>query len=223
MVHTIGIMYSSSISSKGMSTLSGGMMQPSVSFGFGSYNFSKGELGYLGKKGNSTFENIGYFMGAITNASDIYRYATFGRLSQQQKVDKLKRMYGDSDNNNIIYDNEKGTGKDGVYCPTNDQIMMRDGGLNKGIAWAKSTYEHEWIHRIDNIHNNMDFFSKSNHPFLDSRAYYWELMNSKNNRINYNQFIKITNQYIKSATAAGVPISRIPNYTLGMWIRSMWF
>jgi len=71
MANTMGIMYSSSYYSMGMSAMSGGMMQPSISFGVASYNFVTGEWGYLGKKNNTALENIGYFFGAMANLSDV--------------------------------------------------------------------------------------------------------------------------------------------------------
>jgi len=75
MVHTMGIMYSSSISSMGMSTLSGGMMQPSVSFGFGSYNFGTNEFRSLFNWGDlSTMEKIGYTFGALANVQDVFAW-----------------------------------------------------------------------------------------------------------------------------------------------------
>jgi len=36
-----------------------------------SFNFSTGEFGHLGKKGNSFLENLGYGLGGLANASDI--------------------------------------------------------------------------------------------------------------------------------------------------------
>ncbi len=42
-----------------------------VGFGAGSYNLSKNQLGYLGKKGNSAAENWGYALGALANLGDV--------------------------------------------------------------------------------------------------------------------------------------------------------
>ena len=42
-----------------------------MSFGAFSYDFTNGEFGWLGKKGNSTLENIGYGLGALANLHDI--------------------------------------------------------------------------------------------------------------------------------------------------------
>lgn len=67
---TSAIVFSSAISSVGFSALSGGAVDPVISFGAGSYNFKTGELGYLGKKGNSVMQNVGYGLGALANVSD---------------------------------------------------------------------------------------------------------------------------------------------------------
>jgi len=71
MANTGAIMMGSYMNSIGMTMLSGGDMAPSISFGVASYNFSTGDWGYLGKKGNSALENIGYGLGALANVSDI--------------------------------------------------------------------------------------------------------------------------------------------------------
>ncbi|GHT62542.1 hypothetical protein AGMMS50239_16140 [Bacteroidia bacterium] len=70
MANTMGIVSSSFFNSMGMTALSGGMMSPSVSFGVASYDFGSGEWGYLGKKGNKWYQNLGYGFGALANLSD---------------------------------------------------------------------------------------------------------------------------------------------------------
>lgn len=75
MANTSAIMVSSSFNSGGMTALSGGQMAPNVSFGIASFNFGTGEWGYLGKKGNSFMENLGYGLGAFANLSDIWSAA----------------------------------------------------------------------------------------------------------------------------------------------------
>jgi RHS repeat-associated protein len=69
--NTAAIMTGSLINSVGTAMYTGGQTDVSVSFGFGSYNFSTGEFGYLGKKGNSVMQNIGYGLGALANVSDV--------------------------------------------------------------------------------------------------------------------------------------------------------
>ena len=70
MANTSAIMAGSYTNSMGMAMLSGGDMSPSISFGVASFNFGSGEWGYLGKKGNSALENIGYGLGALANLND---------------------------------------------------------------------------------------------------------------------------------------------------------
>ena len=69
--NTASIVTGSFTNSVGMHLVTGGKTDVSVGFGFGSYNFSTGEFGYLGKRGNSALENIGYGLGALANVSDI--------------------------------------------------------------------------------------------------------------------------------------------------------
>ncbi len=73
--NTLSVMASSAISSTGTSIITGGRTDISVSFGVASYNFTQGEWGYLGKKGNSALENIGYGLGAFANLSDAWAIA----------------------------------------------------------------------------------------------------------------------------------------------------
>jgi RHS repeat-associated protein len=69
--NTAAIAGASLTNSVGTYIYTGGQTDISMSFGIGSYNFSTGELGYLGKKGNSFIENLGYGFGALANVSDL--------------------------------------------------------------------------------------------------------------------------------------------------------
>jgi hypothetical protein len=71
MANTLGFMTSSFINSDGTWTYTGGQTPISVSFGVASYDFTNGTFGYLGKKGNKWYENLGYGLGALANISDI--------------------------------------------------------------------------------------------------------------------------------------------------------
>ena len=93
MANTMGIMYSSSVYSMGMSAMIGGMTQPSVSFGVASYDFGTGEWGYLGKEGNSALANIGYGFGALANLSDMVSLLRGG--GQNIKVNSAKTTKDD--------------------------------------------------------------------------------------------------------------------------------
>ena len=71
MANTAGIMAGSYMNSTGMTMLSGGMMTPSINLGVASFDFGTGKFGYLGKKNNKWYENLGYAMGALANVSDM--------------------------------------------------------------------------------------------------------------------------------------------------------
>ncbi|MDR0603004.1 MAG: hypothetical protein LBG80_01705 [Bacteroidales bacterium] len=69
--NTLSMVGSSFVNSLGTSVYTGGQVTPSVSFGVASYDLGTGEWGYLGKKGNKWYENLGYSLGALANVSDI--------------------------------------------------------------------------------------------------------------------------------------------------------
>ena len=71
MANTLGIMAGSFTNSVGTWAYTGGQTPISISSGFGSYDFTNGTFGYLGKKGNKWYENLGYGLGALANVSDI--------------------------------------------------------------------------------------------------------------------------------------------------------
>jgi len=93
--NTLAIAGSSLTSSIGTHVYTGGQTDISISFGFGSYNFSTGELGYLGKKGNSSMENIGYGLGGLANASDIL--AGFKPGSVELQTENIPSADGNKD------------------------------------------------------------------------------------------------------------------------------
>lgn len=68
--NTLGMAASSLISSVGTHIYTGGKTDISISFGFGSFNFTTGEFNYLGKEGNSFIENVGFAFGALANVQD---------------------------------------------------------------------------------------------------------------------------------------------------------
>ncbi len=69
--NTLGIISSSFVSSIGMSIVTGGQSSVSIGFGIASYNLQTGNVGYLGEKGNSFVENLGYSLGAFSNVQDV--------------------------------------------------------------------------------------------------------------------------------------------------------
>ncbi|MBR5973179.1 MAG: hypothetical protein IK017_11075, partial [Paludibacteraceae bacterium] len=69
--NTLSIVASSFTNSALTHVYTGGDAPVSVNFGFGSYNFSNNSFGFLGKKGNTALENVGYAFGALANVRDV--------------------------------------------------------------------------------------------------------------------------------------------------------
>jgi RHS repeat-associated protein len=69
--NTKAILVGSAMNGMGTHIYTGGKTDVVLSFGFASINFTKGEFGYLFKKGNSFMDNLGYGLGALANAADI--------------------------------------------------------------------------------------------------------------------------------------------------------
>lgn len=71
MANTAGLAASSLSNSIGMNIITSGAIPISINFGIGSYDFSSGDWGFLGEKGNKWFENMGYGLGAFANLADL--------------------------------------------------------------------------------------------------------------------------------------------------------
>ncbi len=102
-------MTGSTINSVGMNIVTGGQTDITIGFGVASYNLSKNEWGYLGKKGNSALENIGYGIGAFANLSDVYGFvkgaygSNAGEIDLATKNDPIGHSaLVDNNGNNIV-------------------------------------------------------------------------------------------------------------------------
>lgn len=187
-------MAASAINSAGTWLYTNGNSDFTMSFGIASYNLTQNKWGYIGKKGNSILQNIGFAMGSIANISDMYEFVSWDLLSYEQRFNKLSKWankhHGE---NNMIYDN---TIDDfGNYDPKSRTIYIHDNALNQNFALAKSTYLHELNHRnemsLDMIHNIIMYgaedLRKQYYNEADLMAYRFELDNmSKVGRHIYN-------------------------------------
>jgi len=97
--NTSGIVFSSFANSIGMAALTGGDV--GFSFGAGSYNFGTGELGYLGKKGNSALENVGFGLGAMANIQDIFAGTNGGSIDVKSRKKLAGHSWIEQDDINI--------------------------------------------------------------------------------------------------------------------------
>jgi len=93
MANTAAIAGASFTNSVGTYMYTGGQTPITMSFGVALYDFTNGEFGYLGKKGNSALENIGYGFGALANLSDMVSLLRGG--GQNIKVNSAKTTKDD--------------------------------------------------------------------------------------------------------------------------------
>ena len=152
MANTMGIMYSSSYYSMGMSAMSGGMMQPSISFGVASYNFVTGEWGYLGKPGNKWYEDVSYGFGALANLSDVVSLFGGGTNIDINSADVRKphEWWGHSSatNESGTIDISVGPSKNG-WTGTKMDYLDPSGG---GELWPNYAGESgTWSIRLNNV------------------------------------------------------------------------
>ncbi len=76
MANTAAIAGSSLTNSLGTWAYTGGQTPVSISLGLASYDLKSNQWGYLGKKNNEWYENLGYGLGAMANLAD------FGKTSE---------------------------------------------------------------------------------------------------------------------------------------------
>lgn len=92
--NTSAIIFGSMVGSGTNYVTSGGKSDLTVSFGAASFNFSNNELGYLGKDGNSTWQNVGYGLGAFANAGDVVNVVD-GYTNWEDKMAAKSKAYMD--------------------------------------------------------------------------------------------------------------------------------
>lgn len=96
MASTQAMIVSSFTYSLGMNFVGGGMNSVNVSFGFGSFDFSSGQFGYLGKKRNSFLQNFSYGLGAIANINDAMAGFNTTNIGDTELVTEHGDMIGHS-------------------------------------------------------------------------------------------------------------------------------
>jgi len=218
--NTLGIAGASLTNSLGTNIYTGGQTDISISLGVASYNFSSGDWGYIGKSGNSIIQDIGYGLGALANISDLNKFTTWDILSMEQKVLKLQKITSD---NSISYD--PNLQKAAQYNDNTGDIVMGKAGLNRGMGWAKSSYQHEALHRTD--FTNQPFipshiYSQEEYlAYLESRAYRLELNNSFQNGLSYRQYIWLQQKLIQYSNIAGINTGTLSNYDMLLWLKSL--
>ncbi len=204
---TMGIVVGSSINSFGTLLYTGGESDFSVSFGVGSYNFSEGKFGYLGKKGNSALENIGYGLGALANVSDVL--AGFKPEDVQLNTEKSDAIghsaltkVGETDPKNSLVSVGPAPGGKWIYNPLKFQKGTNHwkNYVNAGKDVSKVVVKGVNLKTITNYGNHL------------------------NKGVNYNlYFSSCVNHTARALTLAGVPSIGIHPFILNaqLYLRSI--
>jgi hypothetical protein len=206
--NTAAIMGGSFMNSVGMNIVTGGQTPVSMSFGIASYNFTSGEWGYLGKKGNKWYENVGYGLGAIANFSDISR--GFRNDAVQLQTENTPSMYEsgkdkighsqllDVDGNSLV---DFGPGGD---------FFKFDKGVNNWIEHASGERLSQTIDIPGNIYSSPQMTNGIN---LNAIQRFSSRLN--NNSGFYNFALRsCSTQAARALTLGGVPVFGLHPYLL---------
>ena len=157
MANTAGIATSSLINSVGTWAYTGGQTPITMSLGVASIDFTNGTFGYLGKKGNSTLENIGYTFGALANVADVV--SLFGGGTNvnaiTEKKDGISHAAVTGDGINISVGPEGGG-----YFDKNQSLGGQIKNLFKKVPgdgdWANHLNDgHGWKLPVNNVNKNI--------------------------------------------------------------------
>jgi RHS repeat-associated protein len=124
MASSMAIMFGSHINSMGTATYTGNQTDYTLSFGAASYNFDQDRWGFLGKEGNTGWENLGYGLGAFANASDVYSIMMGGNeeaLLNSRNHSKILSKNGEE-----------------LYNPG---MNMEDAAMVKEMKWWKAPFQ----------------------------------------------------------------------------------
>ncbi len=155
MANTLGILAGSFANSLGTFAYTGGKTDISMSFGAASFNFTQGNFGYLGKKGNHWLQDVGYGFGAVSNISDVVSLATGGGQNIDVNSAKTKNedWWGHSSITNEDGETLISVGPDINEASTLDMDKyITDYKTTANDAW--SNYANEkgtWSTRINNV------------------------------------------------------------------------
>jgi hypothetical protein len=139
-----------------MSALSGGMIQPSVSFGFGSYNFGTGELNYLFDGDNKWYEDLGYGFGTLANLTDIVSLINGGGQNINVNSASTKDGHDWWGHSSITDENKKTLVSVGPDSPVSKSASLSETWQNsiKGADVDWNTYLGEkgtWSVKLSNV------------------------------------------------------------------------
>ena len=150
--NTLAIANSSLWYSVGTAMYTNGATDVSINFGFASYNFSQQEWGYLGKKGNSFADNLGYTLGAIQNVADLLAGFKTGEVQlvthKPGEGHSAITSIGETDKYNSIV-------SFGPDTPIKGTGFLDPFSLYEGDpAWNNHLPDNPWIDKISGVNVN---------------------------------------------------------------------
>lgn len=217
--NTLGIMVSSTVNSAGTWLYTDGETDFTINFGVASYNVSRNEWGYLGKKGNSIIQNIGYGIGGLYNTLDLFRFFTWDVLSYQDRFSKLENYSKNTNADIPIHYGGQCEGKCGNYDPNNKNVIIYDEALSRGWGWAKSSLCHEVQHYKSFSNSEFFQYEKLYMKLQDYYAYCSEVQNAKFNGLSLFQYNQVMNNCLYYARVSGLQNMPIfSNYNVKMYL-----
>jgi hypothetical protein len=146
MANTAAIAGSSFINSVGTWVYTGGQTPISISFGAFSYDFTNNKFGYLFKKGNKWYENLGYGLGALANLADLGKAGDLLLNTEKKNIINHSAIL-DKKGNNII---SEGPGKNWI-----EPKGTVDHYLNRFLGGSGATNEYP-VHGENMIIKNVN-------------------------------------------------------------------
>lgn len=167
LANTAETMTGSIINSVGTHMYTGGQTDISVGFGVASYNLSKNEWGYLGKKGDSGWENFGYFLGGMANLADVNQLVNSANATLYTEAnDAISHSAIVDDQGNILMSygpNDSKIGGNGFKdrFPAKKPVLRGAGGYKKFgkgnvCNLHNSVYSISYLKLISEIHKHLN-------------------------------------------------------------------
>ncbi len=212
MANTLSMVYSSSFYTANMSALSGGMIQPCINWGFGSYNFGTGEFNCLFDGNNKWYEDLGYGLGAIANVSDLLKgFHNDAIQLQTENVPEVDPydgyVYEDIIGHSQLLDLNGNSLVD--FGPTGEFFGF-DKGMNNWIEYASGGRIRQSIYVKNNLFKDPQIIKGVNLKLLQR---YSDRLN--NNPGFYNFALRsCSTQAARGLTLSGVPVIGTHPYLL---------
>jgi YD repeat protein len=207
MSNTLGITAGSLANSLGTYIYTGGQTPISISFGVVSYDFTNGEFGYLGKRGNKWYQNLGYGLGALANVSDLLAGLTPGEV-------QLQTEYATNESSDFIGHSQ--------ILDVNGNSLIDFGPIRGGVGTKFLTGRNDWISFATggSIKQTKDVLGNAFTQGLRIKGVNVATLSRISNKLNvspgfYNFFLRSCSSVAaRSLTLSGAPMLGLHPYLL---------